>query len=468
MFNYLNPLTPKDVENIHSLTLDILENVGVEFHYAPAIEVFQRAGCKTDGWKVYIPENVVEKALGDAPAAFTVYARNPARNVQIGGDDIIFIPAYGAPFVADRESGRRKAKISDYVNLVKLAYLSQNMDLTGGVLVEPNDIPDEIRHLQMLYACIKCSDKVFMGSSAGSEKAKDTLEVARILHGTEFIRKNPVMLTLINSLTPLIYDDRMLGAMMEYAKNAQPVIVASLGMAGSTSPATLAATLTMQNVEVLAGITLCQLINPATPVVYGAASSITEMRYGSLTIGAPEAALIIAASAQLARHYKLPCRGGGALTDSKLPDAQAGLESMMHLLNAVYSGVNVVLHAAGILEYYMTFSYEKFLIDDEICSMVRRIKKGMQIEPDTLGKDVIYEVGPGSHFLDKMHTYNWFKKEFWDPRLCDRGTFDHFNNAGGLDMYARAAQLVKDRLEEYVEPGLDKDIERQLLDKLSK
>lgn len=455
-------LTEQQLEQIHEATLDILEHTGVEFRAQAAIDVLTRGGAKVEGVRVFFPRQLVEEQIKKAPSQFTLYARNPENNLTIGGDNLVFSPGYGAPFVTDLDKGRRKGTMEDYENFTKLAGASKNLDITGGILVEPNDVPLELRPTKMLYACIKNTDKCFMGSASGAKNAKDSVEMASILFGGQDLSQKPALISLINSVTPLIYDDRMLGALIEYAKAGQAAVITSLAMAGSTSPATLAGTLVVQNAEVLAGIVLAQLIREGTPVVYGSASTITEMRNAALSIGSPEMAILANASAQLARFYNLPCRGGGAITDSKLPDTQAGYESMMNLLMAHVSGINFVLHAAGILESYNCISYEKFIVDDEICGMVKRIKKGINVNQDTLASDVIKMVGPAGHYLDKDHTFAHFRSEFYPATLSNRVSYDIWDQNGALQSMQVANQLWKETLQNYEPPALPDDVDKEL------
>jgi len=457
----LQGVSKQELEQIHAATVDVLENVGIEFRYQPALDLFQKNGAKVEGQKVFISEKMLSEALKTVPAKFTLHARNPSLNVTVG-EDIVLCPGYGAPFVQDIDRGRRKATLDDFENFAKLAGMSKSIDLTGGVLVEPNDIPEKRRPAQMVYSSIINSEKCFMGSATGAENARTSIEMARILHGEADLAEKPALITLVNSITPLIWDDRMLGAMMEHVAAGQAVIVASLAMSGATSPGTLVGTLVVQNAEVLAGIVLTQLLRLGSPAVYGSASSITEMKYGTLAIGAPEMGILLNASAKLAEFYGIPSRGGGAVTDSKQPDAQAGYESMMNLLSASHSGIKFVLHAAGILEYYMTMCYEKFVIDEEVCGYVKRFARGFEVNEDSLAKEVIHQVGSGGHYLDKDHTFSHFRTEFYHPDLSDRGTFDHWTADGELDLKERANKVYKEKLAEFEAPALEQIVQKQL------
>jgi trimethylamine--corrinoid protein Co-methyltransferase len=315
----------------------------------------------------------------------------------------------------------------------------------------------------MLYAHMVHSDKAFIGSAMGKRGVRQTMDMARILFGGDLSEK-PVTISLINSLSPLAYSTEMLEALVGYARLGQPLVIAALMMAGSTGPVTLAGTLATQTAELLAGIALTQMVNPGTPVIFGSTSTNIDMKSGALAIGSPELSQMIVAHAQLARRYGLPSRSGGALTDASYPDAQAAFESMMSLLTTVNSGINFVLHAGGILSSYLAFSYEKLVLDDEMCGMVRRLYQGINVEPVTLAYEVAASVGPGGNYLMEMHTVKRCRKEFWKPDLCDRGGLEAWMQGGRLDAVARANQRWKTLVAEHEDPPLDGTIKRQLDD----
>ena len=302
-----------------------------------------------------------------------------------------------------------------------------------------------------------------MGSAMGEQGARDSIRMASILFGSEAqLAEKPRLISILCSLSPLKYDDRMLGALMEYAKAGQPLLVTSLAIAGATGPATLAGNLALQTAEILAGIVLTQLVREGAPVIFSGSSSNAEMRSGALSIGSPEMAMNTAATAQMARYYNLPSRSGGAVCDAKVPDAQAAYESMMSLSMAQVSGVNFVLHSAGILESYNCMSYEKFIIDDEMCGIVKRIKRGYEVNEDTLGLDVIKEAGPGGHFIDKDHTFEHFRTEFYQPQLSNRDDFDSWQASGSPQSVEAAGKKYKKILETYETPELPADVNRDL------
>ena len=461
---YFEYFSEQEVRRIHETCLRLLETVGVDFSYEPALEVLKKAGCKVEGQRVFFPPKLVEAQVAKAPAHYTLQARNPEKNVVIGGEHIAFIPCYGPPFVTDLDRGRRASTLEDYINFVKLGHASRSMDITGGMMAEPNDIPHERRNAEMMYASMRYSDKPFMGGAIGAEAARETIEMAAILFGcseAELAEKRPII-SILCSRTPLGYDDRMLGAIMEYAKAGMPQLISSLSIAGATAPVTMEGTLVVQNTEVLAGIVLTQLIREGTPVVFAGSSSCSAMRYGTLSIGAPEMAVNTAATAQMARFYGIPSRGGGALSDAKLPDAQAGFEAMMSQLMATLSGVHFVLHSAGILEGYMVSSYEKFVLDDEICGMCKRIKRGERADEDRLAFDLIRQVGPGGEYLTQKHTFQNFRKEIYSNLVEEKDSYANWQQKGSLSIDRRANQKWKEILKAYQEPQLPAETDKAL------
>lgn len=460
-------LSTENIKLIHQNSMRVLEQVGVDFPYEEALETFRRHGVRTDGSRVYLTEDQVMTALKTAPAHFTIQARTPERNVTIGDGKPVFAPGYGAPFLVDATPstdgviGTRSPTMADYANLVRLAHALPNQDMSGHLLVDPGDVPADTSHIPMLHAHMVHSDKPFMGSAAGKRGARHTMEMAGILFGDD-IGDRYVTLSLINSLSPLGYGTEMLEALVEFTRVRQPVVIAALMMAGATGPVTLAGVLVVQTAELLAGVTLTQLISPGTPVVFGSASTNMDLRSGALAVGSPELSQLVVAHVQLARHYGLPSRSGGALTDASYPDAQAGFESMLSLTTTMSSGADFVLHMGGILSSYLAFSYEKFVLDDEMCGMVRRFHQGITIDEETLAYDVIANVGPGGNYLMEMHTVERCRKEFWEPALCDRGGPEAWMQDAQKTAVDRARARWQKLVAEHRDPPLDGVIVRQL------
>ncbi len=457
----LDVMSPSEIEKIHDISLELLQKEGIEFHNEEAREIFKKNGAKVEGKKVFIPAKLVEEQLKLAPSTFDMFARNPDRKVTIGGGNTVLAPGYGSPFVMDMETGKRRGStFEDYKTFTILAGNSENIDVVGGVLVEPDDIPDNIRHAKMIYTGVKYTDKVLMGSAMGAKKALDSVKMAGFIYGGEdYVKNHPVLISLINTNSPLQFDNRMTEALMVYARNNQPTIVSSLSMTGTTAPSTIAAALVQQNTEIISGITLSQLVNPGTPVIYGSASSVVDLKTGNLAIGSPETAKMFGGTAQLARFYNIPSRGGGCLTDSIVPDAQSGYESMMVFLTGVCSGFNFILHSAGLLENYMTMSFEKFIMDDEICGMAKEYVAGIKIDEDYLGKKTIMDVGSGGHFLSTDHTYRHMK-ELRQPGVSLRDRY--MSDCPLPDIVGRARKRYQKIVEEYQAPPLERSIDTEL------
>ncbi|ADL12459.1 trimethylamine--corrinoid methyltransferase [Acetohalobium arabaticum] len=453
-------LSNNEIEKIHNASMKILESTGIDILQEEAQEIFEEHGAKVEGKRVYLPRKLVEDALDRAPSSFTLHARNPENNVVIGGNNSVLAPSSGVPFVTDLDNGRRDATFEDYVNLTKIASDSDHIDVLGGLIVEPTDVADEKRHAKMFYAGAKYSDKCLVGSRYGTKSVQDCLEMARILFGEdEIIDDRAVLISIINTNSPLQLDNRMLSSLIEYAKYNQATVITPAAMAGSTGPMSIAGTLTLQNAEAIAGIVLTQLINPGAPVVYGCASTITDMKTAGLAIGSPEYAKFVGASAQLARYYDIPSRAGGSLTDSVMADAQAGYEAMMMFMSSINHGVNFILHSLGILDSYMMASYEKFIIDNEIVGMVKNYQSGIEVNEEMIAEEVINKVGPAGHFLEDAHTLQHMR-DFRAPEISNRAGYNGEDNL--ITTAERANEKWKDTLANFEEPYLDSVIEERL------
>jgi trimethylamine--corrinoid protein Co-methyltransferase len=457
-------LSREELTTIHEASLALLAKVGVAFHSEEAAAIFKQHGLSVNGYLVHFQEKQLMDAIAAAPSHFTIRGRHPDKEVVVGGDGFVFVPGYGAPFILEPETGRRLPTLDDYHYLIRLADALPNQDLSGHMLVLPSNVPVGTAHLHMNYAAMIHSDKPFLGSSEGALAANQTMEMAAILFDepADALRQQPVTVALVDSLSPLTFSQDMCEALIAYARWRQPVMMAALIMAGATGPITMAGILAQQNAEILAGITLAQLVNPGTPVIYGATSTIMDMRTGALAIGSPELSMLATASTQMARYYGLPSRCGGALTDANGPDAQAGFESMFALLAAANSGADFVLHAAGVLSSFLAFSYEKLVIDDEMCGMVRRYHQGIPVNQDTLAYEVIAKVGPQGNFLREPHTVTRCRHSYWQPALCDRDGLEMWLANGQPDLAQRAKKRWQDLLARHEDPPMDATTKRQL------
>lgn len=452
----LNLLEPEAEEKIHQASMRLLRERGVLIvDYPAALETFRDNGARVEGTTVTIDEETLLHFVSQAPAGFTLLARNPANNLPVGGVHSIFAPVYGPPFVSDLDRGRRQATLEDFHNFVRLAYMAPQIHCSGGTVVEPNDIPLSVRHLDMLLAHIGLSDKAFMGSVTHRDNAADTVALCEILFGAEAIRRNPATISLINASSPLRYDDRMLGALEVYARANQALIVTPFIIAGAMSPSSLAATLAQQNAEALFGICYAQMLNPGTPCVYGSFLANIDMKSGAPCFGTPEDALAIYGGAQMARRYGLPYRSGGNFTAANLADAQAGYESAGTMWPTIHAGTNFVLHAAGWLEGGLIAGYEKFILDLEICGMMQTLAGGISLDEEQFAWDAYAEVEPGGHFLASQHTMRHYKTAFYQHQIFTMDNYEKWESEGSRDSLARANARWKEMLAHYEAPPMD-------------
>ena len=443
----------------------VLEETGIIFRDDPeALAMWKEAGADVRGERVHFPKGLPRSLLRTAPSSYTQHARNPARSVEIGGKGTVFAPVYGPPFVRDLEGARRYATIEDFRSFVKLAYMAPSIHHSGGTVCEPVDVPVNKRHLDMIYSHIKFSDKPFMGSVTAPERAEDTVAMAKILFGDDFIDRNTVLTSLINANSPMVFDDTMLGALKVYARNNQACIVTPFILAGAMSPVTVAGTLTQVLAEVLAGAALTQLVRPGAPVLFGTFASSISMQSGAPTFGTPEPSLVSYGAAQLARRLGLPFRTGGSLCASKVPDAQAAYESANTLNSTILAGANFVLHSAGWLEGGLASCYEKFMMDIDQLGMTQKFAEGVDLSENGQAMDAIREVGPGSHFLGCAHTQANFQTAFYRSSIADNNSYEQWLAEGEKTAPQRANLLARSWLESYEAPPLDPAIDEALLD----
>ncbi len=457
-------LSDEQLELIESNADTVLEQVGIDFRDTPeALTLFQEAGAEIDGERVRFPRGLCRHIVqASAPARFTQVARNPAHNVEIGGPYTVFAPAYGSPFVRDLDGGRRYGTIEDFRNFVKLTYLTPFLHHSGGTVCEPVDLPVNKRHYDMVYAHMRYSDKPFMGSVTHPRRAQDTVEMARILFGREFLEEHTVIVSLANANSPMVWDRTMLGAAKAYAEANQAVLITPFILAGAMSPATVVGAATQTLAEALAGMAFCQLVRPGAPVILGSFASSMSMQSGAPTFGTPEPALILYVMAALARRLGVPFRSGGALTASKIADAQAAYESANTMQPTMLGGVNFVLHTAGWLEGGLTIGYEKLILDIDQAAGWHAFAPGVDMSPNGQALDALLTNDPGTHFLGHPHTLANFESAFWRSSNADNGSFEQWDLEGARDANVRANATWKKMLAEYEPPPIDEAVDEEL------
>lgn len=456
-------VSDEGIQLIHDSSLELLAEAGIDFYHDEAQSILREKGVRMDGATAYFSPDEVATYVAAAPSSFLQLGRNPQRNVTIGDNHICFAPVYGPPFVTDLDRGRRVARLVDFHNFVKLTYLSPFLHHSGGTIVEPTDEPVHTRHLDMVYAHARYSDKPFMGSVTSGVNAEDSIRMAEIIFGAEAMAEQPALLSLINVSSPRRFDDRMLSALIPYARARQALIITPFLFSGAMSPASIGGTLVQLNAEALAGIVLTQMINPGTPVIYGAFQTNIDLQSGAPVFGSPESQIALFASAQLARKHGLPFRSGGMFTSSKTIDAQGAYESVMVMLPTVLARVDFVLHAAGWLEGGLTAGYEKFVLDCELLGMFHRFLAGLDLSANGLAMDALREVPPGGHHLGTEHTMRNFRTAFHRANLFDYNSFEQWAEEGALTAEQRANSRFKTLLQAYEPPDIDPAIDEALL-----
>ena len=442
----------------------ILDEIGVEIHDGEALDLFGQAGARVDGQQARFEPGLVRSLCATAPPVFQMFGRDPTSGITVGGDSVVFTPAYGPPFVSDLEGGRRYATIVDFENFVKLAQLSPWMHHSGGTICEPVDLPVNKRHLDMVYAHLRYSTKPFMGSVTSAERAEDSIQMARIYYSTDYLEEHCVIQGNINVNSPLVFDGVMVDSLKAYARANQGCVISPFILGGAMGPVTQPALVAQAMAEAMVGIALTQLIRPGSPMVLGVFLTTMNLRTGAPTFGTPEANLATYAIGQLVRRLDLPLRVGGHLTSSKVLDAQAAQESGDTMLVGLHAGANFVLQAAGWLEGGLVIGYEKFVFDLDRCGSLSRMLTGLVVDDNTLAADAFREAGVGTNFLGVDHTMANFETANYQSDLADDTSFEQWSDAGSLDSAHRANLRWKEMLADYRPPPFDQAVDEALRD----
>lgn len=463
-------LDEESLQKIEQAAETILSQIGIEFRDdAETVDLFRKAGGKvspvTDNvWNIKFEPGMIAEIARTAPERFTQLARNRAKSVEIGGDAMVFAPAYGSPFVMDLEKGRRYGTLADFENFVKLAQSSPWLHHSGGTICEPTDIPVNKRHLDMVYAHIRYSDRAFLGSITAPERAADNIDMCRILFGEKTVDENCVIIGNFNSTSPLVWDGVSTKGIRTYAAAGQGSILLPFLLGGAVSPVTMPGMIAQGLAESLVGVALTQLARPGAPAILAAFFSTMSLRSGSPTFGTPEPALASLVMGQLARRLKLPLRCAGNFATSKLPDAQAMSQGMASMMSAVQGGANYILHSAGFLDGLLSMSYEKFIMDTDICGAMHTYLNGFAVNDDSLGLDALQEGGPGAHLFGSAHTLKHYETAYWDSGFNDDEPFETWSEQGAEDSMVRANRIWKQTLADYRAPDLDPALDDHLKD----
>ncbi|MCC8932246.1 trimethylamine methyltransferase family protein [Rhizobium sp. 'Codium 1'] len=458
-------LDPSALDEMHEASLTILEEIGMDVMLPEARAIMKAHGADvTEGSdRVRFDRNLIMDMIASAPREFQMFARNPERNVKMGGNNLVFAQIASAPFVADREGGRRAGNQEDFRKLVKLAQSYDVIHTTGGYPVEPIDIHASVRHLDCLSDMVKLTDKVFHCYSLGKQRNLDGIEIARIGRGVtmEQMESEPSLFTIINSSSPLRLDGPMLQGIIEMSSRGQVVVMTPFTLAGAMAPVTIAGAVVQQNAEALCGIAFTQMVKRGAPVVYGGFTSNVDMKTGAPAFGTPEYMKAVIVGGQLARRYGIPYRTSNTNAANTL-DAQAAYESAFSLWALTQGGGNFIMHSAGWSEGGLTASFEKFILDVDMLQMVAEFLTPLDVSQDALALDAVREVGPGGHFFGTAHTLARYETAFYSPILSDWRNFETWTDAGRPTTYDHANRVFKEKLASYERPPIDPAVEEEL------
>ena len=459
---WVDLLSEEQVRTIHEASMDVIEEVGVEFRCEDAIAMWKAAGASVDGVRVRIDRELLMDLVGTAPSSYTMVARDRSFDATVGDGKTIFTPSYGAPYVLDLDGVRRPASLEDFRNFTKLNHLSPALHMSGGVVCEPMDVPVPKRHLYMTQSLLTYSSKPFMGAVTSMERAEDSLHMAGIVFGQDTVRNTTVMTCLANGNTPLVWDKTMLDSVRVFAGANQATLFSPFVLGGASTPASTIGAVIQVNIEALTGVAFSQLVRAGAPALYGQWLSTVSMKTGAPQAGTPEICHMNLLTAQMARHYRLPSRCSGSCTSSKMVDAQAGYEAGRNMYGVLMAGINFVLSTTGYLESAMCQSYAKWVLDSEQLELMHRLGSGVSFADLDEVLDTMREVPPGGHHLGTAHTLANFQTAFSMPEMMNSDNYEQWLADGSLSAEDRAAARCRELLEEYEEPALSDDVRAEL------
>ncbi len=466
-FKPLEVLSEDQVMAIHEASLSLLQETGIEFMGADARSLLRKAGAKVDDSTglVRLPRELIAEGLKSTKPSFTLTPRNPARRLHVGGNHVSFGLVAGPPNIHDCIAGRRSGNYADYISLIKLAQSFDIIHFIGNQPTAPVELPTRTRHLDCYLANVTYSDRVYHCTAIGRNRALDGIDMMAISRGKtrEAILDDPSVVTIISVNSPRRIDGAMSDGLMTMAEFGQAVCVTPFTLMGAMTPVSMAAALTQQNAEALAGILLTQLVRPGAPVIYGAFTSNVDMRSGAPAFGTPENTRATLAAGQLARLYKLPYRASNA-SASNVVDAQAAYESEMSIWASVMGHANMVYHGAGWMEGGLTASFEKIVLDVEMLQMMAETIKPMDVNATEIaeGLATIAGVPTGGHFFGTEHTLARYETAFYQPLISNWQNYENWEDAGSLTATQRATKIWQAALESYEPPPLDPGIAEAL------
>jgi trimethylamine--corrinoid protein Co-methyltransferase len=461
------PLSEDDISQIHDTSMRVFEEVGFQVNSKNALAFFRDAGATIEDNIVRLPRHKVMELIDRAPSEVILYGRKPEHSITLGGTRVYAGTGGTALHIIDTQSGeRRQATLNDLKRIAKLVDSLENIHFFL-LPTYPNDVPSEDVDVNRFFAGLDNTSKHIMGGVYTQDGIERVIRMAETIAGSaDKLRQEPFISMIICAISPLKIDAVYGDMMITIAQTGIPVALPAEPLCGATSPVTLASNLVIQNVDSLAEVCLAQLVNPGTPAIFGSVASIADFRDLKYITGAIEMGLLNAASAQIAHFYKLPFYATAGMSDAKTIDAQCGYESALSSLLCALSGANFIHDAAGLLDFALSASYEKYVVDNEILGMVMRAVEGIKVDDDTLAFDLIKSVGPGGNFVSAGHTRKHMRTEHYQPSLSDREHLEEWQARGSRDTFSRARDQVDEIL---ASPGyrLPDEVRQRILKEIS-
>ena len=454
-FDPLRAVSDDELEAIHTASLRVLAETGIDFLDHTARRQLADAGCEVDGDRVHFDPDLVQQLVATAPAEFTLHAPDPARDLHLGGDVITYTSVASPPFVTGLGRDRRDGNRDDYRDLIRLGQILNAVHTVAGYPVEPMDLHPSVRHLHATHDMLTLSDKVPFVYSLSRQRNRDAIEMTRLARGVDHATMDdqPSLYSVINASTPLRYDTVMLHGIQEMSARNQCIVITPFTLAGAMAPVTVAGALVLQNAEALAGMAYTQVVRPGAPVIYGGFTSNVDMRSGSPAFGTPEYWQACLVGGQLARRYGVPYRSSNVNASNSV-DSQSATESAIAVWGAVMGGVNLLLHGAGWLEGGLLTSFEKMVIDADLLNMVTAMLQPITVDDAALAVEAIAEVGPAGHFFGTRHTQDRYATEHFAPMVSSWTNFEMWDEGGRLESHQRAEALARTLIDAHVEPPM--------------
>lgn len=456
------PLTDEQVKQIHTASLEMLAHTGIQVEEPEALRLFEEAGADVDGNRVRLSQALIEDALDKAPSRVVLAGRDPDNDLILEGARVHIGTGGAALQVLDMETGKiREAVLQDVADMARIVDALDNIHFYL-LPIYPTDMSEETVEINKYYVALANTTKHVQAGVYTIPGIRDVVEMCeRIAGGPGPLRERPLV-SFITSwmVSPLKFDAGVTTLLIECCRQRVPVVLSAAPMAGSTAPVTLAGMLAQLNGEQLAGLTLTQLVQPGCPVIIGPIPATADMRSGKYLAGTVELGLTNAAITQMAHFYEVPIYNSAGMTESKIPDIQAGIEKAQSVIQVALAGANFIHHAAGMLEDMSTIAYEQFVIDNDLLGMAMQAVRGIEVNDETLALEAIDRVGPGGHYLMDAHTLRHMRAEHYFPSaVFDRQGRDMWEDAGATDAWTRAKEIARRILAEHEPEPLDAEID---------